>query len=693
MRDGGVREAALRRLIAPKSVAVIGGGAWCAAVIGTCRDIGFAGPIWPVHPSRAEVAGLPAFRSVLDLPGVPDASFVGVNRDATLDVLAALAARGAGGAVAFASGFAEAGAELADGADLQAGLRAAAGDMAVLGPNCYGFLNALDGAALWPDCHGLVRVPQGVAILTQSSNIALNLTMQRRGLPIGFVGTLGNQACVDMAALGRALLDDPRVTALGLHIEGIADLRGFEALAEAARACGKAIVALKVGRSDQARAASVSHTASLAGSAAGAEALFDRLGVARVATCEGLIEALKLSHCVGRLASGRLASLSCSGGEASLMADLALSREVVFPPLEPAQQSALRAALGPRVALANPLDYHTYIWGDRAALRETFVAMMQGKGLALGLVVLDFPRPERFDAPDWHMVVEAVAEAGARAGKPIALVSSLPETMPQAVAEACMARGVLAFCGMGAAFEAIEAVARVGVPGEAAVPVWMPGVSGAPVPAVDEAGAKAVLAGFGLAVPASRRCDASGLAQAGGAVGYPLVLKALGHAHKTEAGAVRLGIADRDALHGAAKEMDAPGGFLVEAQIGGALAELLVGVTRDAAHGFVLTLGAGGVLTEILRDAVSVLLPVTAEEIREALLRLRIAPLLAGYRGQPAGDLDALVFAVMAVQDYVDAHRDAVEEVEINPLLLLRDGAVAVDALIVWREGRDDALG
>ena len=171
--------------------------------------------------------------------------------------------------------------------------------MPLLGPNCYGYINALDGIALWPDQHGCRRVERGVGLITQSSNIALNLTMQRRGLPLAYVVTSGNQAQQGFAAIGRALLEDPRVTALGLHVEGFGDVRAFERLAAVAAASGKPLVVLKSGRSAAARRATLSHTASLAGSDAGAHALLRRLGVARVDTPTALLETLKLLHVHG----------------------------------------------------------------------------------------------------------------------------------------------------------------------------------------------------------------------------------------------------------------------------------------------------------------------------------------------------------------------------------------------------------
>ena len=174
----------LSRLLRPKSIAVLGAG-WAANVVEQCGKMGFTGPVWPVHPTRNAIAGVPTFRSLADLPQPPDAVFIGVNRHATVGVVSDLAAMGAGGAICFAAGWTEAGAP-----ELQAALVAAAGDMPILGPNCYGVINYLDGALLWPDQHGGRRVERGVALLSQSSNIIVNLSMQTRGLPVAYVACL-----------------------------------------------------------------------------------------------------------------------------------------------------------------------------------------------------------------------------------------------------------------------------------------------------------------------------------------------------------------------------------------------------------------------------------------------------------------------------------------------------------------------
>ena len=205
----------LARLLSPRSLVVIGGRE-AAEVIRQCERIGFSGEIWPVNPKRAEVAGRKAFAELKDIPGIPDAAFIAVPRDATIDAVAALAKMGAGGAVCYASGFAEVGHE---GAALQDKLVAGSGDLALLGPNCYGLLNYLDGAALWPDQHGGLAVQKGVAIITQSGNIGLNLTMQARSLPLAYLISAGNKAKGDLGEMIDTLLDDDRVTAIGLHIE------------------------------------------------------------------------------------------------------------------------------------------------------------------------------------------------------------------------------------------------------------------------------------------------------------------------------------------------------------------------------------------------------------------------------------------------------------------------------------------
>ncbi len=664
----------LTRLLRPNSIAVIGGGAWCQQVILQSERMGYAGQIWPVHPKATEIAGHRAYASLEDLPAPPDAVFIGINRHATIEAVRTLSATGAGGAVCFASGFSEAVAEDDAGGDLQAQLVSAAGDMPILGPNCYGFINALDGALLWPDQHGAKPVESGVAILTQSSNISINLTMQKRALPIAYMVTCGNMAQTSQAQIASALLDDPHVTAVGLHIEGFKDIREWEALAAKAYSKSIPLVALKVGASEQAQAATVSHTASLAGSDAGAQALLERLGIPRLSALPDFLETLKLLHCYGPLPGSNIASISCSGGEASLIADMAVGTGLSFPRLSDGQKAHLREALGPMVALNNPLDYHTYIWRDEAAMAQAW-AGMTGDDIDLTFSILDYPTT---DASDWAYASRAAMKVRAETGARFAVAATLPELLPEDVAQKLMDGGVVPFMGLREALSATEAAGQITAP--SGTPVTLPGTAEAKR-TLTEGESKRVLAECGMRIPQNRTVAGADQARAAAQdMDAPFAVKGVGLAHKSEHAAVRLGVLAEHVADVAADIGTAE--ILIEEMITGTVAELLVGVVRDPAHGFVLTLGAGGVLTEVLRDTASLLVPSSADDIRSALGKLKIAPLLAGYRGQPAADMDAIVAAVEAVQAYVMQYADTLGEVEINPLLCTPDKAVAVDALI-----------
>ena len=677
------------------------GGAIAAEVIRQCDRLGFDGEVWPVHPTHATVEGRPAFRTVGALPEAPDAAFVAVNRRGTVAAVAELAERGAGGAVCYASGFREAN----DGGALEGALVAAANGMPIIGPNCYGLLNLLDRVALWPDQHGgrpLGAGERGVAIVTQSSNIAVSLTMQRRGLPVAFLATAGNQAQLGVSALAAALLDDERVSVIGLHVEGFDSVTGFEALGAKARSRGVPVVVMKAGSSERGRAATLSHTASVAGSDAGAEAFLRRLGFARVGGMPELLEALKLLHVHGPLRGRRVGVLCCSGGEASVMADAVEETALALPDLPADHAAAVGATVHPLVTVANPLDYHTFSWGDEMALTETFTAFARGP-FDLAAVVLDFPRGDRCRVDDWRVTQKAFVTAVAAAGIPGAVVATLPENLPEETAVELIGRGVAPLAGVREALTAIECAASVASAGVPAPRPLLPGrVATAEPVLLDEAAAKARLAAAGVPVPEGGTAGGVDAAVAmAESLGGPVALKALGFAHKTERGAVRLDVcgprevgAAAEALLGMPGDVRAPGvasprRLLVERYEADVLVELIVGLHRDPLLGLMFTVGSGGVFVELAADTVTLLLPVTAREVREALGALRCASVLDGYRGRPPADLDAAVEAALAIARYGAEQARYVEEVDVNPLGVRERGrgAVALDALIRTREG------
>ncbi len=660
----------LSRLLRPKSIAVLGAG-WAINVIEQCQKMEFSGPVWPVHPTKAEIGGVRAFASLADLPHAPDATFIGVNRHATLDVVRELSAMGAGGAICFASGWTEAGEP-----DLQAQLVQAAGDMPILGPNCYGVINYLDGALLWPDQHGGIRVERGVALLSQSSNIVINMTMQRRALPVAYVACLGNAAVVGLADLAAALLADPRVTALGLYIEGIDDAAAFADLALRARAAGKGIVCIKSGKTELSRTAAASHTASLAGGGAASSAFLRQIGVAEVNTPSELIETLKILHVHGAGLGRRICSLSCSGGEAGLVADLAGPFGIDFPAPSKAARARLADILGPIVTIANPLDYHTFIWGDGPRTTDVFTTMLAGYDA--GMFIIDPPRPDRCDPSGYQPALDAIVSAQRTTGVPALVVASMPENFDEAHAARLMAQGVVTLMGLETALAAINAAQTASGWAD-----WCPvraapgsGAEGAVV--LSEAQGKKILAAAGVAVPravvGATLADVSRLAAG---MTPPYALKGLGFAHKTEAGAVRLGLTT---LQDQA-EMPGATGYLLEEMVTGPLAEVLLGLQRDPVYGLTLTIGMGGVTAELLADTVTLICPVTEAQVLDALQRLRLWPLLDGYRGRPRADVAAV--AAMAVKLAALMLADSrFEEIEINPILVRHSGAVAVDALI-----------
>ena len=670
----------LNKLLRPRTIAVIGGGLWAENVVNNCLALGFHGQIWPIHPGKPSIAGYPCYGSLDDLPEAPDAAFLVVNRNAAVDLVRSLSDLGAGGAICLAAGFAEAQAEDDGATELQQQLLDAAGAMPLIGPNCYGIINYLDRSALWPDQQGGSPVSSGVAIISQSSNLAMNITMQRRSLPIAYAMAIGNQAQTSMADIVRALLSDERITALGLHIESFGDLRPWQQVAQLAHELGRPVVVLKPGVCEQARTALVSHTAAIVGSDAGADSLIRRLGFVRVDSANQFLETLKLVHLFGPLRTGSISAMSCSGGDASLIADAAHRAQIEFSPLSAQQQQQLRAALGPMVAINNPLDYHTYIWRDYTAMLQTFKALISPEN-ALNFLVLDFARFDRCDSSDWQTAAAAAVAAAADRDARLAVVATLPENIPEEQSAQLVAGGVVPLLGLDEAMTALVHSFELSTAKPAELPLLIAEPSTGHS-LISEAEAKAMLSAAGVAVPRLQRCaNLEEVLTAADAIGYPVVLKGEGIAHKTEAGAVQLNLASPEQLRAAAETM-ACSSYLIEQQIDAAVAELLLSVLRDPAHGFVLTLASGGQLSELIRDSVNLLVPASATEIDTALQQLRAYKLLRGYRGGASADIDAIVQTVLALQELVVEHSASLAEIEINPLLCCHQRAVAVDALL-----------
>jgi acetyl-CoA synthetase len=685
----------IQRLIAPRSMALIGAAAWTDAVAAGNVAVGYQGEIWRVHPTRPSTPAVTYYPSIAALPYAPDAAFIAVPNREVPGVAGALAARGAGGFVCFSAGFSETGHE--EGRKLTRELEDSAGSLPFFGPNCYGFVNFFDRAALLPDQVVGGRPERGVALICQSGTIALTLMFNDRSLPIGYLLTVGNQTRLAVEDLIEILSEDPRVTAFGLYLEGIKDAPAFARAADKARRAGKPIAMVKSGRTAAAARTAHSHTGALAGEDSVFDAFCRQAGIARVDTLSTLCETLKVLHLGGVIPGRKVLIMGASGGDMAMTADVSRGLDLDFADLPPATAGTLGELLTDRVTLANPLDMHTYLWFDPPALGRVFKTVLHADYDAVGFM-LDCPPEGKSESASFDVVIDEFIAAARTAPTRAALIASLPETLNERTRQRCFAGGVAPLQGQREALEALSLAGAIGsawaagaavelqLPDEAQSPTSIPPRRGE-VRNLSESEGKSALAAFGVSIPKGHVVAVAGVAEAAGALGFPVVIKALGAhlEHKTEVGGVVLNVrSGADAVAAAERLAALSNTLLVEEMTTDGVLEILVGVIVDPQFGQVLVLGAGGVLTELLADSVSLLPPWTAASVRAGLGRLASARLLGGYRGKAAGDVDALVATILAVGRYASAHRTTLVELDVNPVIVRPAGygVVAVDAMI-----------
>jgi len=686
----------LRRLLSPRSVAFVG-GTFAEMAIRRNQELGYEGEIWPVHPTRKEVAGIQAYPAISDLPGVPDAAFVAIRRELTIDLVKQLSDAGVGGCVCYAAGFAEMGEE---GQALQDQLVAAAGGMPLVGPNCFGFVNYLDKTALWPYLFGGKPVERGIALISQSGNIAMNLTMNQRSVNFTHVIGAGNQAVLEQADYIDALLQDDRVAAIGMYIEGVDDIEHFSRSALQALRQRVPIVVLKVGKTASSARQAGSHTHSLTGSDVLFDALFDRLGIIRVHSLNRLLETLKVLELGAELTGRNIFSLSCSGGEAAVIADAAAEFDIEMKPFSDAQTKKLAGQFPNYVTVSNPFDYNTSIWGDRAEMERCFTTSMEGEHDA-AVLVYDHPTVASDEVDEWATTLDAFIAAHKATGMPAFVVCTISELLPEHVRERLIAEGIVPLQGLDDALFALSEAAKYrefltdGASGATAPNFATKAIAGdSNARFVDEWRSKCMLHDAGLAVPEGEVGSAADAAEIAERIGYPVVVKAVGenYLHKSDIGAVILNLQDAGEVAEAiakisesvAETHGVPEQFLVERMATGAIAELIVGIKRDDQFGLALVIGAGGILVELVADSVSLLLPTDRAAVMKAVESLSAAKLIKGFRGNAAGDMNATVDAILSVAKFTESHWDSLMELDINPLLVLPDGqgVVAADALI-----------
>ena len=672
----------LTALFEPESLAIVGvsadpgkWGYWFArdAAQGVHRR-----RVYFVGRSGGEVHGMPVYRSLGELPEAPELVVLSVPADGLEEAVDDSLAAGARALVAIAAGFAELGEE---GAARERALveRVRAAGAALVGPNCLGLVDG--GAELQLASTPLPAGPVG--FVSQSGNVLLEIGLLLEDYGLGFsrAVSIGNQADVDATELVSALGEHEATRVIGVYCEDFLDGRAF---VEAARSAGKPVVLLTVGRTEAGSRAAKSHTGALTSGRDAVEAACRAAGIHLVDTPRGLVDVVQALLAPYRPRGRRIAVIGDGGGYGALACDLLSGGGVELPVLSERTQGELRAVLPPTAPTANPVDLAgageqdvmSFARSTRVLLEAADVDAVLFTAYFGGYSTLSDEMREREVA-----VAELLAAAVVETGKPL-VVHTMYSSSP--AADALRAAGVPTYRVIESAVDGVAALVAGAMPKPPLHPLPQPAT---PLTDADYNAARAALAAGGIPFGAARTVLGRDEALAAAIeVGYPVVVKALGRLHKSDAGGVVLGLRDEQALAAALDDLVArlaPESFSIEAaEDASAGFELLVGARRDPRFGPLVVVGAGGIHAEVLRDTAVALAPVDEAQAEELVRSLAAAPLLTGARGRPALDVAAAAQAVAALSRFAAAHPE-VAEVEINPLLVLAEGTIGLDARIV----------
>jgi acetate---CoA ligase (ADP-forming) len=685
----------LTPLLQPSSIAVVGASdrldSYAGNVLRNLERSGFEGPVWGVNPKREEVLGRECVPSVADLPEPVDAVVVAIPAPGVPAVVAEAGARGCGGAVVLSAGFSE----IEAGRGLEAELRAAAAEhsLPLCGPNGNGIVSMVSKAAMWGDSVAPME-PGGVALVSQSGNVAVNALGSQRGIGYHTIVSTGNQTVLDASDWLEAVagLDGVRSVALFLEADG----DGAQ-LAEALARCAErevGVAVLKVGESAAGAKAASAHTGAVAGDQRVFRALVTEAGGAWASDPHEMLElARTLAEPRARpRGDGGLAILTCSGGDSGVAADEAQRVGASLPELAPPTRERLAELLPEAATIGNPLDYTALIWGQADLLREIVATVGDDPGIDQLLMLYDHPHGLAAGSAASWAAVRAGLIAGASQTRAASLVAStLPDLIDEEASRELTARGVPAIAGLRTALACAQAVRRPR--GDAARLLAVAATaaaarveSGAPVADgwLDEVDAKRVLAQGGVAVPDGAVADdADESVRLAQDLGGPVALKLSSPAiqHKSDSGGLALGLrSDSEVREAHAKLLGsatADARVLVERMVEPG-AEVLVAARADAVVP-ALVVGLGGIWTEVLDDVAIVPLPATPERVEEAIRSLRGAALLTGGRGREPLDVGALAATAARVGELMLEHRLAL--LELNPVVVHANGCVALDAL------------
>ena len=695
----------LDALFDPTAVAIVGASSDPERIGGRplrfLRESGFSRPVYAVNKNGGEVQGLPAYTSIVDVPGAVDHAIVCVPAPAVAAAVRDCIAKGVHCIQVFTAGFAELGEQgRAMQDEIVASCRRAG--VRLIGPNSLGLLNVANGlhATFSTLLDGAKPRPGAIALATQSGafgSCAYGMATLR-GLGFSKIVATGNEADVDVAECIAYLADDPATRVILAALESCRDGHALRrALVKAARA-GKPVVVMKVGRSELGAAAASTHTGSLAGNDAVYDAVFAECGAFRAESIEEMLDIASLCTVAGTLPAGNsLGVVTGSGGIGVLIADHAGALGLTMPTLAESAADAARELL-PFAVAANPLDMTAQVTSVKGGLTRCVELMLQLGGYDSVIAYLAHAglSPPRFAT---HL-----AEFKAlRARFPDRLLVLVMLSTPEVTRE-LEAAGIVVFADPSRAVKAVHAAAVLRERSASVVdPASFAAVSSALPDVSNEHAAKRVLAAAGLPVPDETLCaSAEEAVDAARAIGFPVVAKIVSPdiTHKTDVGGVVLGLQDVTAVRRAYDQLvtcaaQCAGGARVEgvliAPMLDGVAEVIVGVQRDPTFGPMVVVGMGGTAVELYKDVALASAPLTDERARALVGRVKAAALLRGWRGAPRGDEDALIEALGALSRFAAAHEDEIESIDINPLLVRTQGAACLDAVIVRRGQREGA--
>ena len=680
----------LKKLFRPKSLAVVG-GYWTDFVIQGNRKLGFKGPIWHINPTRTSNKKNKYYKNIKDLPGVPDCVYIAVSRDLTVNIIKDFASLRTGGAVCLASRFSETNSK--EGLLKTKQLIKNAGAMPFLGPNCYGFINYLDKVSVWSDQIAGNPSKNGIALICQSGTIGNTISFNQRSLSIGYIISVGNQTCVSIEDSIEYVLNDKRVTAIGIYAESFNNIELFYKVLEKARNKNIPVAIVKVGRSKIASETIMSHTGSLSGKEDIYDAIFKQLGATRCNTLAELCETLKLFHTIGVLKGNKIAIMGPSGGDMAMAGDKSEGLAINYSPIPKKIVKNLEKVNHKGVIISNPFDLQTYNWNDPKSLRKTFDLMFKANFDLIGLM-LDFPNVEDCDITEWEDIVDEYILSAKLKKKRAAIIASLPETLPKHIRDKCLKSGIVPLQGLKESLYAIHCSILTGQAWSKfnLLKVFKSNNKIRSLKKTySEHQSKKILRGYGIGIPKSILSNIKQAVADSKKIGFPLVMKINSNQilHKTEIKGVFTNINSETEIKKSLKHLSKLGNeILIEKMIQDQVTEMIIGIKIDDQFGPVIIVGAGGIYTELMNDSVTLLLPLKKSIILKAINDLKISKLLKGLRGKPKGDIQAIVQVIMKLGIFAEKNASRLIEADINPLIVRPKGkgVIAADALIHYLE-------